>query len=52
MTLFLRSLLRSAEVFPRKLVDVTFLAVARALATGRLAFLEATEAAGIRDCMY
>jgi hypothetical protein len=52
MTLFFRSLLRSAEVFPRKLVDVTFLAVACALATGRLAFLEATEAAGICDCMY
>jgi hypothetical protein len=52
MTLFLRWLLRSAEVFPGKLVDVTFLALARALTTGRLAFLEATEAAGIRDCMY
>jgi hypothetical protein len=33
MTLFLRWLLRSAEVFPGKLVDVTFLALARALTT-------------------
>ena len=49
-TLFLLSLLWPAEASRRNLVDITFLAVARA--TERLAFLEATKAAGICDCIY